>query len=90
MNERDIADELINANNIIFNVIIRRLHENRLIDKDIMRAILLALADEPRPSEPLRYDLVQFQRLAEMLSNSDPGPRWSPVVIQGRHKPENS
>jgi hypothetical protein len=83
MNEGEIADELINANNIIFNVIIRRLHVNGLIDKDIMRTILLALAGEPRPSEPLRYDIVQFRKLAQMLSDSDPGPRWSPVIIQG-------
>jgi hypothetical protein len=83
MNERDeIAAELINASNTIFNVIIRRLHEHHLIDKDVIREILTALAGEPRP---MGYDRLQFQKLAEMLSNRDdiPGPHWTPVVVQG-------
>ena len=80
----DALTGMVNANNTVFNVLIRTLHQHRLLDKDKFRANLLEVAEQlTTPAGAPRYDTVQFRNLAALLADPDLPQGWQPVVIQG-------
>jgi hypothetical protein len=75
---------MVNANNTVFNVLLRTLHEHRLLDKDKFRTNLLELAEQlTTPAGGPRYDTIQFRNLAALLADPDLPQGWRPAVIQG-------
>ena len=75
---------MVNANNTVFNVLIRTLHEHRLLDKDKFRANLLEIAEQlTTPTGVARYDTIQFRNLAALLAGPDLPQGWQPAVIRG-------
>jgi hypothetical protein len=88
MSELEVAVGLTNGSNTMFNVLIRTLHEHRLINKDLVSQTLLDVVREIKATPSRipgirRYDLEQFENLAKLLADPEPEPRWRPVVIQG-------
>ena len=87
MTEREILVGLMSANNTLFNLLIRALHDHGIVDKDELRQSLLdsvrGSREKPKMSEMRRYDWVQYEQLADLLAKKDLEPPWRPTVIQG-------
>jgi hypothetical protein len=84
MSERDIVIGLTNANNLLFNLLIRILDSRGMVSRDLLRQKLLDLIREAQPiPDRKRYDIIQLEHLADLLSDVELEPRWRPIVIQG-------
>jgi len=76
MNQIEIIAGLTNANNILFNLLIRALDSHKIINRELLRDQLFEVVRECKPVPGLaRYDMAQFQSLAKLLSDPDLEPR---------------
>jgi hypothetical protein len=64
---------IMNANNTLFNMLIRVLHDQGVLDKAKVREGLLGLVREcQQPQGVPRYDVLQFENLALLLADDAP------------------